>query len=459
MDKDLLIQLQEQESYFASGATLSYAFRKAQLEKLKAALYKHEEAIYTALAKDLKKNKEEVWVTEIGFTVAEINYALKHLKKWMRPQRVKTNLLNFPSKSFILTEPLGVVLIIGPWNYPLQLLLAPLVGAIAAGNCAVVKPSEYAPATAAILQTIIEESFDPRYICLVQGDGATVIPQLMNNYRFDHVFYTGSTQVGTLIYEMAAKKLVPVTLELGGKSPCIIEKDANLNVAAKRIALTKFSNAGQMCVAPDYLLVHQSIKTAFIRELEHQIEAFYNAEGVRDYHFGRIINEKTFNRLVKYIQKEHVIYGGRTDAATQFIEPTLLDNLSLDTPMMQEEIFGPLLPILSWESDEDVYRIINANKNPLALYVFTSSNTRAHNWLKTIPFGGGCINNASWHLTNHHLPFGGRGNSGFGAYHGHFSFDTFSHKKGILKTATWLDPAIKYPPFKGKLNLFKKLIK
>ncbi|HYH15837.1 MAG TPA: aldehyde dehydrogenase family protein, partial [Flavisolibacter sp.] len=227
MEKDLLHQLHEQQTYFASRVTLTYAFRKEQLEKLKAALYQHEEAIYTALAKDLKKNKEEAWVTEIGFTIAEINYALKQLKKWMQPKRVATNLLNFPSKSFILSEPLGVVLIIGPWNYPLQLLLAPLVGAIAAGNCVVIKPSEYAPATAGVLQTIIEQAFDQRYINLVQGDGATVIPQMMNNFRFDHVFYTGSTQVGTLVYEMAAKKLVPVTLELGGKSPCIIEKDAD----------------------------------------------------------------------------------------------------------------------------------------------------------------------------------------------------------------------------------------
>jgi len=455
----LLEQLHQQEQYFATRATQSYMFRKEQLEKLKAALYQHEEAIYVALATDLKKNKEEAWVTEIGFTIAEINYTLKHLKKWMQPQRVGTNLLNFPSQSFILPEPLGVVLIIGPWNYPLHLLLAPLIGAIAAGNCAVLKPSEYAPATTAVLQTIIDQCFDPRYIRLVQGDGAMVIPQMMNHFRFDHVFYTGSTQVGTLIYEMAAKKLVPVTLELGGKSPCIIEKDADLRVAAKRIALPKFSNAGQMCVAPDYLVVHQSIKAAFLKELIQQIEAFYNADSVRDYHFGKIINEKSFNRLVQYIQKEHVIYGGKTDAATQFIEPTLLDNVSLDAPVMQEEIFGPLLPILTWENDEEVYRIINANKNPLALYIFTSSDARAHHWLKTIPFGGGCINNASWHLTNHRLPFGGRGNSGIGAYHGRFSFDTFSHKKGILKTATWLDPALKYPPFKGKLNLFKKLIK
>ncbi|WP_226998897.1 aldehyde dehydrogenase [Flavisolibacter tropicus] len=456
---DRALQLQEQQTYFASGATHSYAFRKEQLEKLKAALYQHEEAIYDALAKDLKKNKEEAWVTEIGFTVAEINYALKHLKKWMRPKRVGTNLLNFPGKSFILPEPLGVVLIISPWNYPVQLLLSPLVGAIAAGNCVVLKPSEFAPATASILETIITETFDQRYISIIQGDGATVIPQMMNNFRFDHVFYTGSTQIGTVIYEMAAKKLVPVTLELGGKSPCIIEKDANLKIAAKRIALTKFSNAGQMCVAPDYLLLHVSIKDAFLKELKQQIGAFYNTEGVRDYHFGKIVNDKSFHRLTSYIQKEHVIYGGRIDAATHFIEPTLLDNPPLDAPVMQEEIFGPLLPVLTWEQEEDVYRIIRTHKNPLALYVFTSSNDRANHWLKSIPFGGGCINNASWHLTNHQLPFGGRGTSGIGAYHGRFSFDTFSHQKGIMKTATWLDPAIKYPPFKGKLNLFKKLIK
>ena len=448
--------LQNMQHYFATGNTRSYAFRKQKLESLKATLYKYEEEIYAALHTDLKKNREESWITEIGFTIAEINFALKNLSQWMQPKKVGTNLLNLPGKSYILSEPLGVVLIIGPWNYPLQLVLAPLVGAIAAGNCAVIKPSEIAPATAAILQKILDEVFDEAYIKTVQGDGAVVIPQMMNSFRFDHVFYTGSTAVGKLIYEMAAKQLVPVTLELGGKSPCIVEKDADIKVAAKRIAFVKFSNAGQMCVAPDYLLVHQSIKEPFIEELKKNIGAFYERD---EYHFGKLVNEKAFNRLSGYINDDNVIYGGKINGEEMSISPTLLQNIPPDSPLLKEEIFGPLLPVLSWQNDEEVYDIISRNNNPLALYVFTESSERAQKWTTTIPFGGGCINNASVHLFNHNLPFGGRGNSGIGAYHGKFSFDTFSHKKSILKTPTWFDPAIKYPPFKGKLNLFKKFIK
>lgn len=459
MQADILSQLQQQKTFFASGATRSYTFRIEQLQKLKRALYQYEEEIYAALYADLKKNKEESWVTEIGFTVAEINNSIKNLKGWMKEKKVGTNLLNLPGRSYIMYEPLGVVLIIGPWNYPLQLLLTPLVGAIAAGNCAVVKPSEYAPATAAILQKIIQATFQKEYVAIVQGDGATVIPRMMNNYRFDHVFYTGSTGVGTIIYEMAAKKLVPVTLELGGKSPCVIESDASIKVAAKRIALTKFSNAGQMCVAPDYLLVHTSIKERFLKELQACIENFYNAAGVRDYNYGKIVNEKQFNRLVEYMNEGKIIYGGKHNAQTRFIEPTIIENASTDASVMQEEIFGPLLPVFTFTDVQEAKSLIDQHANPLAFYVFTESKDKEKFWLESVAFGGGCVNNASWHLTNHNLPFGGRGNSGMGAYHGHFSFETFSHKKGILKTPTWFDPSIKYPPFKGKLELFKKFIK
>jgi aldehyde dehydrogenase (NAD+) len=451
----VLASLGQMQNYFISGVTRNVNWRKQQLLKLKEALYKHEESIYEALDQDLKKNKEESWITEIGFTITEINFALKNLNKWAKKKSVGTNLLNLPGKSYILSQPLGVVLIIGPWNYPLQLLLAPLVGAIAAGNCVVLKPSEFAPATASVLKKIISSIFDEQYIKLVQGDGAEVIPAMMNNFRFDHVFYTGSTSVGKIIYEMAAKQLVPVTLELGGKSPCIIESDANIKVAAKRIALTKFSNVGQMCVAPDYLLLHQSIKQIFIDELKKQIEAFYETD---DYHYGKLVNEKAFERLKSLIKHGDVIYGGKIDDTNNSISPTLLENIAPGSTLLSEEIFGPLLPILTWQKDEDVYSIINKNKNPLALYIFTSSNEKAEKWTNTIPFGGGCINNASWHLTNHNLPFGGVGDSGIGAYHGKFSFETFSHKKSILKTPTWFDPSIKYPPFKGKLNFFKRFL-
>jgi aldehyde dehydrogenase (NAD+) len=293
---------------------------------------------------------------------------------------------------------------------------------------------------------------------MMQGDGATVIPAMMNEFRFDHIFYTGSTRVGNIIYQLAAKKLVPVTLELGAKSPCIIESDADVSVAAKRIAVTKFANAGQMCVAPDYVLVHESIKEDFLKHLKQAAENVYNAEPVRDY-YAKIINRKQFDRLVSYINSGTVLYGGGHNEENLFFEPTILTNVPLDSQVMKEEIFGPLLPVFSWQHEDEVYKIIEQQNNPLALYIFTSSNAKAEKWTRTIAFGGGYINNASWHLTNHHLPFGGRGNSGIGNYHGKFSFETFSHKKAIMRTPTWFDPAIKYPPLKGKLTLFKKIVR
>jgi aldehyde dehydrogenase (NAD+) len=454
----MLPQLQNMQEYFSTRITYTYEFRKQQLIKLKDALYSHEKEIYQALYTDLKKNPEECWVTEIGFVISEINYALKNLRRWMRKKSVGTNLLNFPSKSYILNEPLGVVLIIGPWNYPLQLLLAPLIGAIAAGNCAVLKPSEFATATATLLQKIIDETFESNYITLVQGDGASVIPSMMNDFRFDHIFYTGSTHVGTIIYQAAAKKLIPVTLELGGKSPCIIESDADIKIAAKRVALTKFSNAGQMCVAPDFVLVHQSVEEEFLRHLKQSVEDFYNTEPLRK-SYSKIINRNQFNRLVGYANSGTVVCGGHHDVENLFLEPTIITNVAPDAEIMKEEIFGPILPVIAWQNEEEVYKMIQQQSNPLALYVFTSSRAKEEKWIRTIAFGGGCINNASWHLTNHHLPFGGRGNSGMGNYHGKFSFETFSHKKAIMKTPTWFDPALKYPPFKGKLNLFKKIIR
>lgn len=419
----------------------------------------YEEQLYAALYTDLKKSKEECWVTEIGFVISEINAALKHLHHWMNPEKVKTNLLNLPSSSYIISEPLGVVLIIGPWNYPLQLLFTPLVGAIAAGNCVVLKPSEFATATSAVMKLIVESTFSKEYILYVQGDGAEVVPSMMNKFRFDHVFYTGSTFAGHLVYKMAAEKLVPVTLELGGKSPCVIEDDADIKVAARRIAVTKFSNAGQMCVAPDYILVHEKVKDRFIDELKRSLLHFFTDEPDSSYNYGKIINEKQFDRLIQYLQQGKIIHGGRTNRQDLFIEPTIVENVSFDSSLMKDEIFGPIVPVFSFSNAEEAKAIIEHNPDPLAFYVFTSSKKKEQWWLKNVPSGGACVNNASWHLTNHYLPFGGRGNSGIGRYHGKFSFDTFSHKKAVLKTPTWFDPNIKYPPFKGKLTLFKKVIK
>ena len=450
-----VISLESLRNFFGSGETKSYPFRKEQLQKLKNAVLKHEQDLYDALYTDLKKNKEEAWVTEIGFLIAEINAALKNLRSWMKPVQAKTNLVNFPSSSFVLHEPLGVVLIIGPWNYPLQLLFTPLVGAIAAGNCAVLKSSEFAPATSHIMKQIIKEAFPEEYVLFVEGDGREVISQMMNDFVFDHIFYTGGTEVGKIIYQMAAKNLVPVTLELGGKSPCLVESDANIKVAARRIVVTKFSNAGQMCVTPDYVLVNASMKDKLIEELKKCIQQFYSEDPSTDYNYGKIINQKQFNRIVNYLKEGNIIYGGKYDESKLYIEPTLIHNVSLESPLMQEEIFGPILPIISFETKQDALNIISQNKNPLSCFVFTESKANEKFWLQHVAFGGGCINNASWHLTNHYLPFGGRGFSGIGNYHGKYSFETFSHKKAIMKTPTWFDPVIKYPPFKGKLKLFK----
>jgi aldehyde dehydrogenase (NAD+) len=454
---DHTVALDNMRMYYESGATKSYAFRKTQLLKLKAAVEKYEQEIYEALYRDLHKSPEECWITENGFLLAEIRSALKHLKAWMEPQRVATNLLNFPSKSFILPEPLGVVLIISPWNYPLQLLFTPLVGAIAAGNCVVLKPSELAPATEAVMKKIIEESFDKNYILYITGDGATVVPALMNHFIFDHVLYTGSTAVGKIIYGLAAKDLVPVTLELGGKCPCIVEADADIKTTAKRIVMTKFSNAGQMCVAPDYLLVHTDIRVKLLQEMKKTIVSFFGDDAQKSAYYGRIINERQFSRLEKYLTNGKLLVGGKTDRADLFMEPTLLEITDINDPVMQEEIFGPVFPVISFTEMQEALDIIKKYPNPLAMYVFTSSKQKETAWLQAVPFGGGCINNASFHLTNHHLPFGGRGTSGTGNYHGKFSFDTFSHKKGIMRTPAWIDPHIKYPPFTGRLNLFKKI--
>ena len=449
----------QMRNYFDSGITKPYAFRKEQLKKLQAAVKKYEVQLHEALFTDLKKSPEECWVTETGFLQSEISNILKHLKGWMQSESVSTNLLNLPSKSFVLQEPLGVVLIISPWNYPFQLLMTPLAGAMAAGNCVTLKSSEFAPATSAVMKQMIEETFDKNYIQFVEGDGAVVIPEMMNNFTFDHVFYTGSTAVGKIIYKMAAERLVPVTLELGGKSPCIVEEDANIKIAAKRIAMTKFSNAGQMCVAPDYVLVHESKKEELVDGLKNSIQNFFGDKPEDSHNYGKIINNKQFDRLVKYLNQGTILHGGRTNMEKLFIEPTVISNVSLDADIMKDEIFGPILPVISFSSKAEALKIIAQNKNPLAFYVFTSSSAKEKDWLNSVAFGGGCVNNASWHLTNHNLPFGGRGFSGSGQYHGKYSFETFSHKKAVMRTPTWFDPAIKYPPFKGKMKLFKMVIK
>jgi aldehyde dehydrogenase (NAD+) len=450
--------LTKMRDYFASGATRSIDFRKQQIRSLHDSLLAHEQAINEALYQDLHKSPEEVWVSETGLVVAECKLAIQKLDSWARPQRVRTNLANLPSASLIMPEPLGVVLIVAPWNYPLELLLGPLVGALAAGNCVVLKPSEFTPATSAVMKKIIESVFDSRYVWLIEGDGATVVPSLMQSFRFDHLFYTGSTAVGKIVYKMAAEQLTPVTLELGGKSPCVIEPDANIDIAARRIALAKWNNAGQTCIAPDYILVHTKVRDRFIEALLRVIEKFYTGDPTQCDHYGRIINTRQFDRLVSYLANGKVICGGQHDRATRYIAPTVLTDVSLDASIMQEEIFGPLLPVLTYEDFEEAKAIIDRNPNPLSFYVYTESRQQEKKWLEQVPAGGACVNNSVFHFLNHRLPFGGRGNSGMGFYHGKHSFDTFSHFKSVLRTPSWIDPAIKYPPFKGKLAILKKLV-
>jgi aldehyde dehydrogenase (NAD+) len=445
-------------AYFMAGATQPFEFRLLQLQRLKKAVLENEKQLYAALYADLKKTDEDAWATEVGFFLSELNHTMKHLKDWMEPKSVATNLVNMPSTSYTIQEPLGVVCIIAPWNYPFQLLFTPLIGAIAGGNCVVLKPSEFAPATAKLMGKIVESLFPENYIQYLEGEGATVLPPLLTDNRFDHIFYTGSTAVGKIIYKYAAEQLVPVTLELGGKSPAVITSDANLRVAARRLANPKFSNCGQMCIAPDYVLVPSDLKDNLIKELIIALQSFYGADAATSEHYGKIINDKQWLRITSYLGDGEIVYGGKSNREKLFIEPTIMTGVHADAKIMQEEIFGPILPILTYESNEEALAIINKNPNPLAFYVFTENKADEQYWLTNVPSGGACVNNATMHITNHDLPFGGRGFSGTGGYHGQQSFDTFTHTKSVLKTPTWIDPGFKYPPYKGKAWLLKRLI-
>lgn len=451
--------LQPLRLFFQTGATRPHTWRKQQLQKLCDLIVRNDADIQAALFKDLGKGAEEAYATETGLILAEIRYTIKNLSRWMRPRRVKTNLVNLPATSYIYQDPLGVVLIIAPWNYPFQLSLLPLVSAIAAGNTVVLKPSELAPATAGLITKLITENFPPEMIRVVLGDGAAIVPALIRSFRFDHIFFTGSVAVGRSVYQLAAETLTPVTLELGGKSPAVVAKDADLAVAARRIIVGKFTNAGQTCIAPDYLLVHADIRDEFLGLLQETIGRFYGPQPEKSTDYGRIINKKRFDTLVNYLSGSRIIHGGSHDRETLYIAPTLLADPDPGSAIMQEEIFGPLLPVLTYRSDEEALAIIRQNPDPLAFYLFTGDSGQQRFWIDALPFGGGCVNNADWHFTNPYLPFGGIGNSGIGAYHGRFSFFRFSHAKPVMRSSTRIDPALKYPPFKGKLKWFKFFIR
>lgn len=445
---------QVQKSYFKSRVTYPLAFRKAQLRKLKHLILLNEKKVYTALKADFQKSEFEAFVTELGGVVKSIDLHLKKMKQWSKPQRVKSGLANFPSSSYIYREPYGVCLIIAPWNYPFLLALEPLVAAIAAGNCAVIKPSELTTNTSALLAKIINESFLKEYLRVVEG-GVEETTELLQQ-PFHKIYFTGSSRVGKIVMKAAAEHLTPVTLELGGKSPCVVDEDASIELAAKRIAWGKFLNAGQTCIAPDYLLVHHSIKKEFISALKTAILELYGNNPQSNPDFQRIINKAHFQRINKLMTNEKIAHGGEVDSKENYIAPTLLDSITSESPIMQEEVFGPVLPILSFREVAEVEKQIGNHPTPLAFYYFGKQNTE--HFLQNIEFGGACINDTISHLVNHNLPFGGKGASGMGKSQGKHSFDTFSHQKGIVKRGTWLDIPLRYAPYQGKLKWLKRLL-
>ncbi len=448
--------LHTQRAYFQTGDTKDVEFRIRQLKKLYQWITVHEQEIMDALYMDLNKSNFEAYATEIGIVKEEIRYTLKHLRKWAAPKRVPTPITQFPSKSFIYPEPYGIVLIMSPWNYPFQLTIAPLVGAICAGNCAVVKPSAYSPHTTKVMADMLRELFQEKYIAVVEGGRQE--NQALLNEKFDYIFFTGSVNVGKYVMEKASAHLTPVSLELGGKSPCIVDETADLKLAAKRIVWGKFLNSGQTCVAPDYILVQNSVKDKLVRYMEKYIRKMFGKDPMQNPDYPKMINEKHFNRVLGLMERAHVVCGGGSDVDMLKIEPTVLDQVTWESPVMQEEIFGPLLPVLTFYDIEEAIQMVNARPRPLALYYFTKDKQREAMMLKQVSYGGGCINDTIVHLATSHMPFGGVGNSGMGGYHGKDSFDTFTHKKSIMKKSVRLDIPIRYAPFKNKLNILKKLM-
>ena len=453
---DIKETIRKQRAYFYTGATKDLNFRLRQLGSLKRTIQAHEQEIVDALRKDLNRDPFDAYAAEIGIVLEELNHLIRHLPKWGAKKRVRTSLANFLASSCIYPEPYGIALILSPWNYPFQLAMSPLAGAIAAGNCAVVKPSAYSRHTSEVIEKVIKACFDEEYIAVVRG-GREANQSLLEE-KFDYIFFTGSVAVGKTVMEAASRHLTPVTLELGGKSPCIVDETANLKLAARRIVWGKFLNAGQTCVAPDYLMVHRSVKKELTGEIKRVIETFYGpAAGGMD-SFPKIINEKHFNRLALLMENEEILLGGNTDPAALKIAPTLADHVTWDSPLMQGEIFGPILPILEFDDLDEVISAVNRHPKPLALYFFTTGKDRAERILRDISFGGGCINDTVMHLASTHLPFGGVGESGMGQYHGKSSFDTFTHYKSILNKSNLIDVPLRYPGHKH-IGLVKRIMK
>ncbi|MED1113871.1 aldehyde dehydrogenase [Bacillus paramycoides] len=447
----------KQKEYFYKGHTRSVEIRKSNLQKLYDGIQRFEDEIFQALKIDLNKSIHESFTTEIGYVLKEISFQMQHISSWSKPKRVRTALTHFGSKGKIVPEPYGVTLIIAPWNYPFQLAIAPLVGALAAGNTVILKPSELTPNVSKVLVKMLEELFTEELVAVVEG-GVEESTALLKE-PFDYIFFTGSVGVGKVVMEAAAKNLTPLTLELGGKSPCIVHKDAKLDVTARRIAWGKFLNAGQTCVAPDYMYVHSSVKEQLIKALRHEIAEQYGKDALQNDSYVRIVSERHFERLCTFLQDGNPVIGGNYKKETLHIEPTVLTNVTWQDSVMEDEIFGPILPILEYDKIEDVIETIQQHPKPLALYVFSEDKGVQEKVTRNISYGGGCINDVVYHLATPYLPFGGVGSSGLGGYHGKESFRTFSHYKSILSQSTAFDMKIRYSSTKSALKFIRKLLK
>lgn len=456
---DVERMIEEQHDYYYTGATKSAEFRIEQLDRLKQSISAHQDEVIEALKRDLGKSEFEAYATEIGFVLDSISNMSKNVKAWMEPEKVKTPLHFQPAKSFVIREPYGSVLVIGPFNYPFQLIMEPLIGAIVGGNCAVVKPSEATPNVAAIIRTIIEETFPPYYIRVVEGEKDEVTALI--HASFDYIFFTGSVNVGKVIMKAASEKLTPITLELGGKSPAIVDQTANLDLAAKRIAWGKLMNTGQTCVAPDYVCVHESVKEEFMKKLKKTIIGFYGKDAQQSPDFGRIVNERHFDRLAEIVRKEanQIVYGGKMDREDLYIEPVILDNIDWNSPSMEDELFGPILPVITYTDLPRLLGQIRKLPKPLSAYMFSENERAIQFFLDKLPFGGGCINDTVSHVGSSYLPFGGVGSSGVTSYHGKASFEVFTHGKAIMKKSTKFSTNVLYPPYKSKVKLVRTVLK
>jgi len=449
--------LENQKKFFESGKSRDINFIQRKLKQLKNSILKNEEVIYSALYKDLKKSKFEAYISEIGILLSEIDLVIKNIHKWSKPKKIRSSMLNFPSNDFIISEPYGCTLVIAPWNYPFQLAVSPIVSAIASGNTVVLKPSEITNYTGKIIKKLLSDIFEENHLKVILG-GIPETTQLLN-LRWDYIFFTGSVEVGKIIAKAASKHLTPCTLELGGKNPCIVDSTANLKLSAKRLVWGKFLNAGQTCIAPDFILAHESIKSKLIDLLITEIKNAYGMNPEISKSYPRIVNSNNFERLKAILKGEIVLYGGKTNSDDNYFAPTLIDSPNVNSKLMQKEIFGPILPILSFKNLNDIDKIIKTLEKPLALYIFSTNKNFYNSVIKKYSFGGGAINDTMIQFGNSRLPFGGVGESGIGAYHGKYSYETFTHKKSISIKSNWLDIPIRYAPYDGKLNLLKKVFK